>query len=69
MSDHADKSDGRIAQIVEQGMDRVGRAAMMQPTGHCRFCDEELAAGLLFCDVDCRDDFEKEDAAMKRAGR
>ncbi|HFW4798944.1 TPA: hypothetical protein ACIBS5_004429 [Salmonella enterica subsp. diarizonae serovar 60-67:z35:-] len=27
-------------------------------TGHCYNCDEHISAGL-FCDADCRDDYEK----------
>ncbi|ELH5514493.1 hypothetical protein Q9W35_001742 [Salmonella enterica] len=27
-------------------------------TGHCHNCDEIISAGL-FCDADCRDDYEK----------
>ncbi|GBL46262.1 hypothetical protein SFMTTN_2075 [Sulfuriferula multivorans] len=31
----------------------------MLPSGHCYNCDEDLAAGKLFCDADCRDDYQK----------
>ena len=37
--------------------------------GCCYFCDEALAPAMLFCGVDCRDDYDKEPAAKARAGR
>jgi len=37
--------------------------------GCCYFCDEVLAPAMLFCGVDCRDDYDKEPAAKARAGR
>ncbi|MDN2678480.1 hypothetical protein [Janthinobacterium sp. SUN033] len=37
--------------------------------GCCHYCDEPLAPALLFCDADCRDDYDKEQAAKARAGR
>ena len=30
------------------------------PTGRCYFCEGDIPAGRLFCDGDCRDDFERE---------
>lgn len=31
----------------------------MQAVGACYNCGERLAPGLVFCDIDCRDDYEK----------
>jgi len=36
--------------------------------GHCHFCEEELPAGHLFCNTDCRVDWEREEAAAARSG-
>lgn len=33
---------------------------------HCRFCGEKLKTPGGFCDADCRDDFEREQAAEQR---
>ncbi|EMJ2321931.1 hypothetical protein V7L32_002319 [Salmonella enterica] len=33
-------------------------------TGHCHNCDEIISAGL-FCDTDCRDDYEKRERAQR----
>jgi predicted nucleic acid-binding Zn ribbon protein len=34
-------------------------------TGFCLFCSEPLSTGRRFCDADCRDDFEREEARQK----
>lgn len=35
------------------------RQSTMPAVGACYNCGEELAPGMLFCDKDCRDDYEK----------
>lgn len=40
-------------------VDRARNRPSMPSIGHCYNCDEALAAGQLFCDADCRDDYEK----------
>lgn len=51
------------------------RAALSQradesplPCGFCHYCAEPLAAGLRWCDADCRDDWQAEQNAHARAG-
>jgi predicted nucleic acid-binding Zn ribbon protein len=36
--------------------------------GFCHFCDEPVALEALFCGSDCRDDYDREAAARRRAG-
>jgi predicted nucleic acid-binding Zn ribbon protein len=69
MSDHADQSDIRIAEAISEGLARVRRSTRLHSDGRCHFCDEPVPHAQLFCDVDCREDFEKEQAARLRAGR
>jgi hypothetical protein len=69
MSDHADNADSRIFRTIAAGLAAVRRAPELQPDCRCHFCDEIVAVNLLFCDVDCRNDFERQDAALRRAGR
>lgn len=69
MSDHADVSDKRIAQAVIAGLDKVRRAPRLHSDGRCHFCSEPVPDALLFCDIDCRDDFEKELNARRLSGR
>ncbi|MFZ1180892.1 MAG: hypothetical protein WAN92_05130 [Herbaspirillum sp.] len=68
MGDHADISDASIEAAVARGIADVRSKASLQATGHCRFCDAEIGNILLFCDADCRDDYDREQAALKRAG-
>ncbi|MDO8069998.1 hypothetical protein O3299_00540 [Janthinobacterium sp. SUN176] len=66
MSDHIDK-------IIFAEVARVLAAVCGRPSlvthGCCHYCDEPLVPALLFCGVDCRDDYDKEQAAKARAGR
>ena len=69
MSDHIDNTDKIIFAEVARGLAAVRRRPGLEAHGSCHYCDEPLAPALLFCDVDCRDDYEKEQAAKARAGR
>lgn len=68
MSDHADRADPTIAAVVTAALQAIRRSPGLLPDRHCHFCESEIAPELLFCDIDCRDDFEREQAAIKRAG-
>jgi len=68
MSDIADRADGLIEAIVTRARREVACAPSMVPDGRCRFCDEVVPHPGVFCDTDCRDDYEKEQAALRRAG-
>jgi hypothetical protein len=69
MSDIADRADWRIAKDIETAMAHARRTPLLQADGQCHYCDEHVAHGLLFCNADCRDDYQKEQAALRRAGR
>ncbi|MDX8124950.1 hypothetical protein SKZ59_24540 [Janthinobacterium sp. GMG2] len=69
MSDHVDNTDKIIFAEVARGLAAVRGRPALAPHGGCHYCDEALAPALLFCDVDCRDDYDKELAAKARAGR
>nr|WP_314608210.1 hypothetical protein [uncultured Janthinobacterium sp.] len=70
MSDHIDNTDKIIFAEVARGLASVRGRPTLVAHGCCHYCDETLApAPLLFCNVDCRDDYEKEQAAKARAGR
>lgn len=40
----------------------------LRPMFRCYYCNEILGARLLFCDADCRDDWQRERAARLRSG-
>lgn len=68
MSDFADRADSIIDAAVVRGLADVRARSPLSPKGACHFCDQDLAGAARFCDADCRDDFEKEQAARRRAG-
>lgn len=66
----ADEAD--IASMVEEQhlsmaiqAQRAGRV-QLQLTGNCHYCDASVSQ--LFCDIDCRNDFERETALRKKLG-
>jgi len=69
MSDHADNADSRIYRTIAAGLAAARRAPALQPDCRCHFCDEPVAVELLFCNMDCRDDYQREATALQRAGR
>ncbi|MBH1983405.1 MAG: hypothetical protein I8H79_12690 [Burkholderiales bacterium] len=69
MSDHVDNTDKIIFAEVARGLAAVRSRPGLVAHGRCHYCDEALAPALLFCNVDCRDDYDKEQAAKTRAGR
>lgn len=34
--------------------------------GRCHYCEETIDEGLRFCDVDCRDDYDREQRILRR---
>lgn len=43
---------------IQDARARAGQLEV-KATGYCLSCGEPLAAGLRFCDTDCRDDYQK----------
>lgn len=68
MSDDADRAQWRIDKDLQIAMDRARAVPGMRGHGACHFCEAPVPQDALFCDCDCRDDFEREAAARRRAG-
>jgi len=68
MSDHADNADNKIYRTIAAGLAAARRAPSLQPDCRCHFCDESVAVNLLFCNIDCRDDFDRFNSARKKSG-
>jgi len=68
MSDDADRADLRIAAAVQSALNRARRAPGLHSDGRCHFCEEAVPDGLLFCNTDYRDDYERQQSALRRAG-
>ncbi|AMP04706.1 hypothetical protein [Collimonas pratensis] len=69
MSDIADGAIWRVEKDVQNAMAHARKQPMLESDGRCHFCDEAIANALLFCNVDCRNDYDKEQAALRRTGR
>lgn len=41
----------------------------LKPMGQCYYCDSPIGSSLLFCNADCRQDFEHEEKVKRIAGR
>lgn len=68
MADEADMSDERIQLAVEQAIGQARRAPALHPKGTCHYCDEPVNSRL-FCNAECRESHEVEQAQLKRMGR
>lgn len=69
MSDIADSADARISLDLEFALSNMQRFPIEEPDMHCLFCDEPVGYRELFCNADCRCDYEKEQKILKIAGR
>jgi hypothetical protein len=69
MSDHADISDKGIFAAVIRGLDAIRRQPELIADLRCHFCDDKIEPCHLFCNTDCRDDYEKEEAGLFRSGK
>lgn len=69
MRDVADRAEWRIAKDIEVAMAHARRIPQLEADGRCHYCDDDVAHGAQFCNTDCRDDYQKEQEAKRRAGR
>jgi hypothetical protein len=44
------------------------RKSQLKPAGNCHNCGEFVKSHMLFCDKDCRDDYEQRREAKERSG-
>lgn len=61
MSEREDDLEQQTIDLhFQQAMHQTKKMAVtLQPTGECYNCDEPIDSDKLFCDADCRDDYEK----------
>lgn len=65
-----DQASEREERDRDAAIDAARRKAGVLPyVGHCYFCSERLDDGKRFCDADCRDGYEFENAQRRRQGR
>lgn len=64
MSDNVDDANKLADLQLQVAMAGRERPVMRRFTGCCYWCREAVESPKVFCDADCRDDFER-DAALK----
>lgn len=66
MADITDLATDRELAATARALEAARRPqpAAIQPTGHCHNCGEVIE-GALFCDVDCRDDWQLRQKAAR----
>ena len=63
--DRASDAEARDRELaIKTQKERAARDTLI-PTGRCYFCEGDISAGRLFCDGDCRDDYELEQRRSK----
>ena len=65
--DIAEEHDSVLLQNQIREVQRKAREEHLEPTGYCHNCGEPCKG--LFCDKECRDDYEHYIAALKRNGK
>lgn len=68
MSDIADNSDLIVEMFTQAAINEARKDLYIHADGHCLFCDDQIEPGLKFCNRDCRDDFDREQRALKIGG-
>jgi len=66
VSDEVDLAAEYMDRVLQTALDAHTRANRMKPVGACYYCEAELKSGMLFCDADCRDEYERMIAAQRR---
>lgn len=65
--DIAEEHDSVLLQNQIREVQRKAKEEHLEPTGYCHNCGEPCEG--LFCDKECRDDYEYYIAALKRNGK
>lgn len=66
MADNVDDANALAELQLRVAMNGRERPVMRRFTGCCYWCRDPVAAPKVFCDADCRDDFEREQRRTKR---
>lgn len=71
MADELDRASDYERAAVESATKHIRNSARQRqliPVGSCYYCNTSLSSGMLFCDAECRDDWEAEKASQQRNG-
>ncbi len=67
MSDEADVAAVQEAAYLSAALNI--RHTILPSIGQCYACGEPVDGKLRFCDTECRDDWQRDEAARRRGGR
>lgn len=67
-ADFLDDASENESNERERLIQKARKARSVQATGHCLYCNAELADGRRWCDEWCRDDWSLEQEASQRHG-
>ncbi len=69
MSDIVDDSNVIVDMFTEAAVKLARQDHFINRDGHCLFCDEDVDHSRLFCNRDCRDDYDKEQKLRRIQGK
>lgn len=71
MAHEADNLDlaSEREELERQSAMRLRRPAGPQPKGRCHYCDEVVGDNDRWCDIHCREDWERELLLKRNAGK
>lgn len=69
MADIIDDANATAELQLKVALRNVKNIKKLVAVGYCYNCNEGVGQGMTFCDPDCRDDYEADLAAKRRAGR
>jgi len=67
MADDADRADRLIENHLRLALSQRSKDTLPR-TGFCHSCEAEVQPEALFCDGDCKDDYERAARAQSRNG-
>ena len=68
--DEVDRANNEGQAYIDERIRQAQRAAAtrLKPMMRCYYCNSELNSHMLFCDSECREDYEIEQKARRRNG-
>lgn len=69
-SDHASEVEDRLKEYELQRIRQArNKASSMPPSGYCYYCSSSVATPKLWCDSDCREDWERLEKMKRIEGK
>jgi hypothetical protein len=69
LTDEAEQIENMHRESAILAARKAAQRDRLPETGECHHCGEETRPGARFCDSDCRDGWQREQDARRRAGR